>query len=61
MGEAGHHDRERFKHLYAENELREWVPRIKDLAEKTQQCHVPFNNCHEDKAANNACQRLMLD
>ncbi len=53
---------ERFNYLYQENELREWVPRIKYLAEKTQQCHVLFNNCHEDKAVNNARQmRLMLD
>jgi uncharacterized protein YecE (DUF72 family) len=53
---------ERFNYLYPENELREWVPRIKDLAEKTQQCHVLFNNCYEDKAVNNARQiRLMLD
>jgi len=53
---------ERFNYLYQENELREWVPRIKYLAEKTQQCHVLFNNCHEDKAVNNARQiKLMLD
>ena len=53
---------ERFNYLYQENELREWVPRIKYLAEKTQQCHVLFNNCHEDKAVSNARQiKLMLD
>ena len=53
---------ERFNYLYQENELREWVPRIKYLAEKTKQCHVLFNNCHEDKAVNNARQiKLMLD
>ena len=53
---------ERFNYLYQENELREWVPRTKYLAEKTQQCHVLFNNCHEDKAVNNARQiKLMLD
>jgi len=53
---------ERFNYLYSENELREWVPRIKYLAEKTQQCHVLFNNCHEDKAVSNARQiKLMLD
>jgi uncharacterized protein YecE (DUF72 family) len=53
---------ERFNYLYSENELRDWVPRIKRLAEKTQQCHVLFNNCHEDKAVNNARQiKLMLD
>jgi uncharacterized protein YecE (DUF72 family) len=53
---------ERFNYLYSENELKEWVPRINYLAEKTQQCHVLFNNCHEDKAVSNARQiKLMLD
>jgi uncharacterized protein YecE (DUF72 family) len=53
---------ERFNYLYSEDELKEWVPRIKTLAERTQQCHILFNNCHEDKAVNNARQmRLMLD
>jgi uncharacterized protein YecE (DUF72 family) len=53
---------ERFNYLYSENELQDWVPRIKGLSERTQQCHVLFNNCHEDKAVNNARQiRLMLD
>jgi len=53
---------ERFNYLYSENELKDWVPRIKGLSERTQQCHVLFNNCHEDKAVNNARQiRLMLD
>ena len=53
---------ERFNYLYQENELQEWVSRIKYLAEKTQQCHVLFNNCHEDKAVSNARQiRLMFD
>jgi uncharacterized protein YecE (DUF72 family) len=53
---------ERFNYLYSENELRDWVPRIKSLADKNSQCHVLFNNCHEDKAVSNARQiRLMLD
>lgn len=53
---------ERFNYLYSESELKEWVPRIKDLSERTRQCHVLFNNCHEDKAVSNARQiKLMLD
>ncbi|MDM7999021.1 MAG: DUF72 domain-containing protein [Dehalococcoidia bacterium] len=53
---------ERFNYLYTEDELREWVPRIKTLAGNTRQCHVLFNNCHEDKAVRNARQiRLMLE
>ncbi len=53
---------ERFNYLYNEDELREWVPGIRQLAEKTRQCHVLFNNCHEDKGVANARQmRLLLD
>jgi len=53
---------ERFNYLYKEEELKEWVPRIKELASRTRQLHVLFNNCHQDKAIVNARQvRLMLD
>jgi len=53
---------ERFNYLYSEEELKEWVPRIKDLASKTRQLHVLFNNCYADKAVTNAGQvKLMLD
>ena len=53
---------ERFNYLYTADELREWTPRIADLAGKSDQCHVLFNNCHEDKAVNNARQiSLLLD
>jgi len=47
---------ERFNYLYSEEELREWVPRIRELASKTRQLHVLFNNCHQDKAVLNARQ-----
>ena len=53
---------ERFCYLYSEEELHEWAPKVRELARKTKQCHVLFNNCHEDKAITNARQiRLMLD
>ena len=53
---------ERFNYLYNERELGEWMPRIKELASRTQQLHILFNNCHQDKAVVNAKQvRLMLD
>ena len=53
---------ERFNYLYSEDELREWVPRIKELAHQTRQLHVLFNNCYQDKAVVNARQvSLMLD
>lgn len=53
---------ERFNYLYSEAELREWLPRIRELASQTQELHLIFNNCYEDKAVINARQmRLMLD
>lgn len=53
---------ERFNYLYTEDELASWAPRIKGMAENVRQCHVLFNNCHEDKAVVNARQmKLLLD
>ena len=53
---------ERFNYLYSEDELRQWVPKIKELASMTRQLHVLFNNCHQDKAILNARQiALMYD
>jgi uncharacterized protein YecE (DUF72 family) len=53
---------ERFNYHYSEEDLQEWVPKIKDLASRTKQCHVLFNNCYEDKAVVNARQiSLMLN
>lgn len=53
---------ERFNYLYTQDELREWIPRIKELTSKTQQLHVLFNNCYQDKAVTNARQvAFMID
>ena len=35
---------ERFDYLYSEDELREWVPRLKELAAETQTAYAMFNN-----------------
>ncbi len=47
---------ERFRYLYSEEELREWAPRIRDLADATRETHVLMNNCYRDYAVNNARQ-----
>jgi uncharacterized protein YecE (DUF72 family) len=53
---------QRFNYLYGEDELKDWVPRIKELASKTRQLHILFNNCYADKAVLNGRQiKLMLD
>ena len=47
---------ERFRYEYSEDELEEWVPKIKDVSEKARETHVLMNNCYRDFAVNNARQ-----
>jgi uncharacterized protein YecE (DUF72 family) len=51
---------ERFEYLYAVDELRQWVPKILDLAAQTREVHVLFNNCYADYAVRNARQMTAL-
>jgi uncharacterized protein YecE (DUF72 family) len=53
---------ERFGYLYREDELRQWVPKLEQLAEQASQVHVLLNNCYRDYAQTNARQlAAMLD
>jgi uncharacterized protein YecE (DUF72 family) len=48
---------ERFGYLYSEEELRQWAPRIEQLAEQVSgDVHVLTNNCYRDHAQVNARQ-----
>jgi uncharacterized protein YecE (DUF72 family) len=47
---------ERFGYRYSENELREWAPKVRELAESAASTHVLFNNCYSDYAQVNARQ-----
>jgi uncharacterized protein YecE (DUF72 family) len=47
---------ERFRYLYTEKELAEWVPRVGHLAESAREVHVLMNNCYRDQAVTNAAQ-----
>ena len=47
---------ERFDYLYSEEELEEWLPRVRQLAEGAREVHVLMNNCHNDFAVRNARQ-----
>src|SRR5829696_8959791 len=47
---------ERFRYLYREDELAEWVPKIDHLAESAREVHVLMNNCYRDQAVTNAKQ-----
>jgi uncharacterized protein YecE (DUF72 family) len=50
----------RFAYLYSEEELLQWVPRIKGLAEEAKEVHVLMNNCYRDYAVTNARQLASL-
>jgi uncharacterized protein YecE (DUF72 family) len=45
---------ERYRHLYDAAQLGEWVPRIIDVAQRTQGVHVVMNNCHANYGTSNA-------
>lgn len=51
---------ERFDWLYAEDELREWAPRVERLAGAAKEVHLLMNNCREDKAIVGARQLQLL-
>jgi uncharacterized protein YecE (DUF72 family) len=47
---------ERFRYLYSEDELKEWVAPAKELASRSEQLHILMNNCYEDYGVKNAAQ-----
>jgi uncharacterized protein YecE (DUF72 family) len=51
---------ERFKYLYSDQELEQWVPKIERLAEESGQVHALMNNCYSDYGVRNAKQLSLL-
>ena len=47
---------ERYRYLYEPDELREWIPRIGQVAEAARQVHVVFNNCYGNYGTTNALE-----
>jgi uncharacterized protein YecE (DUF72 family) len=47
---------DRFKYLYAEGELREWVPKVRGMARQAKEVHILFNNNYSTYAVTNASQ-----
>ncbi|MEH0827421.1 MULTISPECIES: DUF72 domain-containing protein [Micromonospora] len=45
---------EKFGYDYSERELRDWAPKLRELAGQTGQTHVLMNNCYQDYAQRNA-------
>lgn len=45
---------EKFGYRYSDEELREWAPRLRGLADKAERTHVLMNNCYRNYAQVNA-------
>jgi uncharacterized protein YecE (DUF72 family) len=45
---------ERFRYLYSRDELAEWVPRIREVAQEAKEIHLMFNNCYANYGTTNA-------
>jgi len=45
---------ERFRYLYSEDELREWLPRLQEAAEEAREMHILMNNCYANYGSTNA-------
>jgi uncharacterized protein YecE (DUF72 family) len=45
---------DRYDYDYSEEELREWLKKISELAEQARRTYLFFNNCHAGQAARNA-------
>jgi uncharacterized protein YecE (DUF72 family) len=51
---------EKFGYLYTDHELREWAPRLRQLATEAARVDVLMNNCYSDYAQRNASQLIEL-
>ena len=56
----GTDSRTRYDYLYSEDELEEWVPKIRELAERTEKLFVFFNNHARGQAITNAKMLINL-
>jgi uncharacterized protein YecE (DUF72 family) len=51
---------ERFRYLYDEKELGEWVPRVREAAAAARDVHVLMNNCYANYGTTNARELAAL-
>jgi uncharacterized protein YecE (DUF72 family) len=51
---------EKYRYLYDEFELRDWLTVIMELAENAERVHVVFNNCYANYGATNALEMASL-
>ncbi len=61
-GEKSEGKSDRYDHLYTEEELKEWVGKIRDLQKQADRTFVYFNNCYAGQAIRGAkLMQAMLD
>lgn len=51
---------EKYRYLYDESELRDWLTVVMELAENAERVHVVFNNCYANYGATNALEMASL-
>ena len=44
----------RYNYLYSDDELKEWVEKIREIGQRSRETFVFFNNCHAGRAVQNA-------
>lgn len=54
------HAYQRYDYLYSEQELQEWIPKIKDIVNKTTDQYIFMNNHYKGKATKNALMLMNL-
>jgi len=51
---------ERFRYHYDTAELREWLPKVRELAASAGEVHLLMNNCYRDYGVDNAAELVTL-
>jgi len=51
---------QRYDYLYSQEELKEWVPKIKNILDKTEDQYIFMNNHYKGKAVKNALMLIKL-
>ena len=51
---------QRFRYLYDQSQLREWLPMIQAISDQTEEVHLVFNNCYGNYGTTNALEMAAL-
>ena len=51
---------QRFRYLYDERQLRDWLPQIRAISEQVEEVHLVFNNCYGNYATTNAVEMAAM-